>query len=81
MPRGKVYERYEVSGPGEESKSFADAGPGLSLSLTFASRATQDGTWYVRDAVNGDDPVGYTERVTDDNGVHIRTYRRLRITR
>jgi hypothetical protein len=68
--------RYIVTGPdiveGEEP-SYADPGPTLSRTITAASKASIDGTWYARDAVTND-VHGYTVR--EDEGKSIHTHRR-----
>lgn len=68
--------RYEVTGPDVlNSPTYADAGPALSRSITYASKSElPDGTWYVRDGVTGE-IVGYTERGTSEAGVSILTFR------
>lgn len=43
---------YTVSGPGVD-RTYPDAGPALSAAITFATRATEECTFYVRN-VNGD---------------------------
>ena len=41
---------FTVTGPGCEGRGAPAVGPALSLAQTIASRATQAGTFYVRDA-------------------------------
>ena len=75
MGKRNAHHRYVVTGPdiikGEEP-SYADPGPALSRTLTAASKATIDGTWYARDAIT-DKTYGYTVR--EDDGKNIHTHR------
>jgi hypothetical protein len=41
--------RYSVAAPGEKEKSFPDIGPAISLATTYAQRAVEALTVYVRD--------------------------------
>lgn len=52
--------RYRVVHNGDEIASYTDPGPALSRTITEATRANEEGTWYVRDF--DDSTLGYTER-------------------
>ena len=59
-------QRFTVDGV---ETSYADVGSAMSRSITCAERATEPGTWYVRDSI-GDVICGYSEAYFD-KGVHV----------
>lgn len=65
MARRSSNLRYIVTGPGVEGEpSFENPGQALSRTLTAANAAAMqgvEGTWYARDTLKGDEPVGYSE--------------------
>lgn len=63
--------QFTVTGP-EVEKPVVSASVGLSAATTFASRATEEVTFYVRDAKRN--IVGYAER-TEDGIVYVKAVR------
>lgn len=54
---------FTVSGPGVDRNGYDTGGIGLSAAITFASRATGEATYYVRDPDGN--IFGHAERVED----------------